>query len=183
MKIDPKEPRAHLNLARALINKENPVDSFVAIDELKKTEQLGLKFPNLLYLQAKANMDLGNFKEARSLMTDFLSTVPEDAASQERRKAAQSVIDSINREITKRDQATIPTPPQKRHYILKSGAQYVITKMDKEMHVVTMASSDKQDPDGGKQDGFNSCRRTVMVNLKTSIPDAIFRPGVVASTQ
>lgn len=155
LKINPKEPRAHLNLARALIDKGSPIDAFVAIDELKKTEQLGLKLSSMLSLQAKANVNLGNFKEARSLMTDFLATIPNDADSQDRRKAVQAIIESIDNIISKRDQAAVPTPPQKRHYELKSGTQYIITKMDKDRHLVTMASSDKQDPDGGKQDGFN----------------------------
>lgn len=153
--INPKEPRAHYNCARALLETRNPIYSSVALEELKTTEDLGLHLANTPFLKAKANIDLGRLDEAKNILASFLATCPNDQAHEEDRKMAQGAVESLTQEITRRKQEVPPTPAEKRHYELKDGTQYVIVDVDKEKHLVTMACSDRKDPDGGAQDGHN----------------------------
>lgn len=155
IRINPKEPRAHYNLARALLEKHNPVFASVALNELKTSEQLGLKLRRLPILKAQANIEMGLLPEAKEIFSSLLSTYPDDAAHGSDRKVLQSAIDSLDREIAVRNREVPPTPPEKRHYELKPGTRYVIIRVNEDKHLITIANEDKQDPDGGKQDGRN----------------------------
>jgi tetratricopeptide (TPR) repeat protein len=150
--IMPNESRAHLNMARAYLEKANPVYAELAINELNKVEGSEIDARLVPLLKARSLELLGKPEDAAKELHEYSSTYlkkPEDAA--ERQKIERLVANLKPRKTTKLG----PTAPDKRRYEIKSGDMYIIFDIDEDKNLVTLATGDNKDPDGGAQDGEN----------------------------
>jgi len=150
--IMPNEERAHLNMARAYLEKGNPVYAELANTELNRVESSNIDVRLVPLLKARALELLGKPEDAAKQLREYSAVYlkkPED--SDERAKIERLIANLKPRKTTKLG----PTPPDKRQYEIKTGDMYIIFDIDEEKNLVTLATGDSKDPDGGKQDGEN----------------------------
>jgi len=153
--IDPNEPRAYFNLARAQIKKESPVTAQAALDNLQKANVLGLSHPDIYRYRAMSYIILAENEKAASMLKEYLNQVPDDKADSHLRKTIEETIDELV--ATKADLA-VPheiVPIQKRRYTLCNEVAYAVLDIDETNKVVTIGADDQRDPDDGAQDGNN----------------------------
>ncbi len=150
--IMPNEQRAHLNMARAYLEKGNPVYAELAMTELNRLESSSIDERLVPLLKARSLELLGKPEEAANQLREYSSSFlkkPEDKA--ERQKIERLIANLKPRKTTKLG----PTPPDKRHYDIKTGDMYIIFDIDEDKNLVTLATGDNKDPDGGVQDSEN----------------------------
>jgi len=81
IEVEPTEPRAHFNLARALLRLDVPYLSAIAISHLDKAEDLGLKIPDLYRYRAGGYLQLRKNEDALGELEKYVKLLPQKKPS------------------------------------------------------------------------------------------------------
>jgi tetratricopeptide (TPR) repeat protein len=152
IKIDAYEPRAHFNLARALLKKETPYHAAVALTHLNIADKLGLSLPEIWKYRAQAYAMTRRYDEAGQQLSGYLAKLPDTSANAEARRKVNDLINILSNPPAEPDGLV---PVKKRRYKLARDQGYAITHVDELRSLVTLVTTDQKDPDGGLQDGAN----------------------------
>lgn len=152
IKINAYEPRAHFNLARALLKKETPYYAAVALSHLNIADELGLSLPEIWKYRAQAYALTKRYDEAGKQLSEYLAKLPYTSANGEARRKVSDLIGTLNNPPAEPEGLV---PVKKRRYRLTQDQSYAVTHVDELRNLVTLVTIDQKDPDGGLQDGVN----------------------------
>jgi len=152
LKIDPYEPRAHFNLARALLKKDSAYHAAIAVSHLNIAGRLGLTLPEIWKYRAQAYAMTKRYEDARTQLSEYLKRLPDTAESAEARRRVGDLIAVLADPPTEKEGLV---PLKKRRYKLSRDLNYAVTDVDEWRNMITLVTTDQKDPDGGLQDGIN----------------------------
>lgn len=90
--IDSKLTRAHYNLGRALLQKDEPQPAF---ESLSRCTELGLRDPTILYYQGQALKAMGKPEDARQKLELFVRQLPATPEAQALRIRVEGLIQQL----------------------------------------------------------------------------------------
>jgi tetratricopeptide (TPR) repeat protein len=152
LKIDPYEPRAHFNLARALLKKDSAYHAAIAVSHLNIAGRLGLTLPEVWKYRAQAYAMTKRYEDARTQLSEYLKRLPDTAEAAEARRKVGDLISVLADPPTEKEGLV---PLKKRRYKLSRDLNYAVTDVDEWRNMITLVTTDDKDPDGGLQDGIN----------------------------
>lgn len=152
VKIDSNEPRAHFNLARALLRKDSPYLAAIALSHLNTAGELGLTLPEVWKYRAQAYAMTRRYEEARQELAEYMKELPDTAASAEARRKVEDLIAALSKPPPEHPGLV---PVKKRRYKLSRDQGYAVIDVDEPRGLIKLVTVDEKDPDGGLQDGVN----------------------------